>query len=148
MSSFESFAAKSISDHEIQIFFRIDGIAIASGPGISLAAAAPGPGIPEDQTAALAGRYGKTPIWKRERSSGVGQDFHPHIRDVVGGKREDLATRWSLDDAARRLVGSAALYGEDTARTARVEKQMFLSFNEAAQKRTLSPGRAPATPTQ
>jgi len=135
MSLFESFAAKIISDHEIQIFYRIDGVNIVSGPGISLAAAAPGPGIPEDQAAALAGRYGKTPIWKRAASSGVGQDFHPHIRDVVGGKREDLATRWSLEDAARRLVGSAALYEEDIARTARVEKQMFLSFNEAARKR-------------
>ena len=138
MSLFESFATKIISDHEIQILFRIDGVDIASGPDIGLAAAASGPGIPEDQKAALAGRYGKTAIWKREPSSGVGQDFHPHIRDVVGGKREDLATRWSLDDAARRFIETAALYDQDTDRSARVEKQMLLSFNEAARKRLAS----------
>lgn len=138
MSLFESLAAKVIFDHEIQMLFRIDGVDIASGPNINFAAAAAGPGIPEDQNAALAGRYGKTAIWKREPSSGVGQDFHPHIRDVVGGKRGDLATRWSLDDAARRFIDSAALYDQDTDRSVRVEKQMFLTFNEAARKRLAS----------
>jgi len=135
MSLFESFSAKIISDHEIQFLFRFDGVDIASGPDISLSAVASGPGIPEDQKAALAGRYGTTAIWKRERSSGTGHDFHRHIRDVVGGKREDLATRWTLDDAARRLIASADLYEEQTDRGLRVEKWMVLAFSDAARKR-------------
>jgi hypothetical protein len=81
MSLFESLAAKVIFDHEIQMLFRIDGVDIASGPNINFAAGSGRPGIPEDQNAALAGRYGKSAIWKREPSSGVGQDFpSPHPR--------------------------------------------------------------------
>ncbi len=135
MSSFESFAAKIISDHEIQILYRIDGIDIASGPNTTLSAIASAPGIPDDQKAALTGRYKETAIWKRELSTGVGQDFHNHIREVVGGKREDLATRWTLDDTAKRFLESAALYERETDRMSRVNKRMILSFNDVAQKR-------------
>ncbi len=135
MSLFESFAARIVSDHEIHLLFRIDGVDIGSGPDLTLSAIASGPGIPEDQKAALAGRYGGSAIWKRDRSSGTGRDFHSHIRDVVGGRREDLAARWTLDDAARRLVESAGLYEEQTERGARTEKRMVLSFNDAARKR-------------
>lgn len=135
MSLFETFAAKIISDHEIQILYRIDGIDVAAGPKTTLSAMASGAGIPDDQKAALTGRYGQTAIWKRDLSTGVGQDFHHHIRDVVGGKREDLATRWTLDDAIRRFLDSAALYELETSRMARVDKCMILSFNDAARQR-------------
>ena len=134
MSLFELFAAKIISDHEIQILYRIDGIDIAAGPKTTLSAIASGPGIPNDQNAALTGQYAQTAIWKRDPSTGVGRDFHSHIRDVVGGKREDLATRWTLDGVAKRFLDSAALY-EATDRTARVDKRMILSLSDAAQRR-------------
>jgi hypothetical protein len=135
MSLFNSLATKQIADHEIQIFFRIDGVDITSGPDTRLLSMASGPGIPVDQQKALSGRYAGNTIWKREQSSGTGQDFHRHIRDVVGGKREDLATRWTLDDTASRFVGSADLYDQDVDRGGRIKKRMILSFNDAAQKR-------------
>lgn len=138
MTLFESFAARVVSDHEIQLLFRIDGVDITAGPGITLSAVASGPGIPDDQKAALAGRYGSAAIWKRDGSSGTGQDFHGHIRDVVGGRREDLATRWTLDDAARRFVEAAGLYEEQADRAARSDKRMVLAFNEAARQRLAS----------
>lgn len=135
MSLFNSLAAKPISEHEIQIFFRIDGIDIASGPGTRMQSMANTPGTPADQNAALAGRHGASAVWKREKSSGTGHDFHNHIREVVGGRREDLATRWTLDEAASRFVASADLYDQDVERGERIKKRMVLSFNEAAQKR-------------
>lgn len=138
MSLFQSFAARVISDHEIQVLFHIDGVDIATGPATKLAAMASAPGMPDDQKEALQGRYGQTAIWKRDLSSGVGQDFHRHIRDVVGGKREDLATRWTLDDPATRLVASAALYDRETDQGDRVAKRMVLSFNEVARKRLVA----------
>lgn len=137
-SQFPPFATKVISDHEIQIFYRIDGIDVASGPKMVLGKLAAAPGIPEDQMPALQGRYGQLDVWKRDKSTGVGQDFHRHIRDVIGGRRADLATRWSLDDTARAFLASASLYEADTAPKLRVKKHLVLTFSDAARRRLAS----------
>jgi hypothetical protein len=129
------FAAKTLSEHEIQILYRIDGLDVGLGPITTLTEVADGPGIPADQVPALQGRYAETKIWKRALSSDAGQDFHRHIREIVGGKREDLATRWMLDDTARRLLDQADLYEQQIDPALRIGKRLALLLTDAANAR-------------
>jgi hypothetical protein len=129
------FAAKTLSDHEIQVLYRIDGLNASSGPATTLAELAAGPGIAEDQIAALEGRYGEAKVWKRAASNDAGQDFHRHIREMVGGHREGLATRWTLDDAARTFVESASLYEQETDPVLRIGKRLVLLLNDSSRER-------------
>jgi hypothetical protein len=132
------FAAKTLSDHEIQVLYRIDGLNASSGPATTLAELAAGPGIAEDQIAALEGRYGEAKVWKRAASNDAGQDFHRHIREMVGGHREGLATRWTLDDAAGTLVESASLYEQEIDPVLRISKRLVLLLTDSSRERLRS----------
>jgi hypothetical protein len=132
------FAAKTLSDHEIQILYRIDGLNASSGPATTLAELAAAPGIAEDQIAALEGRYGGAKVWKRAASNDAGQDFHRHIREMVSGHQEGLATRWSLDDAARTFVESASLYEQDIDPVLRISKRLVLLLSKSSKERLRS----------
>jgi hypothetical protein len=129
------FATATLAEHEIQILFRIDGLDVASGPATTFADLAEGPAIPADQIPALQGRYRGTKVWKRAPSGDAGQDFHRHIRDIVGGKREDLAIRWMPDDTARRLLDRADLYEQQIDPALRSTKRLTLLLTDAAQAR-------------
>jgi hypothetical protein len=129
------FAAKLLAEHEIQILYRIDGLEIGPGPNTTLSDLADGPGIATDQVPALEGRLADTKVWKPATSSDAGQDFHRHIREIVGGRREDLATRWILDDGARRLLDRADLYEQEVDPGLRVTKRMALMLTDAANAR-------------
>ncbi len=129
------FAAKTLSEHEIQVLYRIDGLDVPSGPQTTLAELAAGPGIAEDQVAALEGRYGKAKVWKSAASNDAGQDFHRHIREMVGGHRAGLATRWTLDDTARTFVDSASLYEQETDPALRIGKRLVLLLNDSSRER-------------
>lgn len=130
-----SFAAEALSEHEIQILYRLDGLDPATGPTTTLARLAGGPGVPSDQEPALAGRYAGTRVWKRSPSGDAGQDFHRHIREIVGGQREDLATRWEPDEVAGRLLERADLYEQPVERGQRVDKRLALPLSAAARGR-------------
>jgi hypothetical protein len=132
---FAPFAGKTLAEHEIQILYRIDGLDIASGPSTTLADLADGPGVPADQIPALAGRYAQAKIWKRSTSTDAGQDFHRHIREIVGGTREDLATRWMPDDTARQFLDQADLYEQRIDPTLRTSKRLTLLLTDAANER-------------
>ena len=131
-----SIFATTVSDHEVQIFYEADGIDPAIGPRLRLAALAGDSdlGIPHDQKAVLTGRYRDEWIWTRASKLDEGQDFHPHIRDIVGGRRQRLATFWMLDDVARRFMRSASLHGKDRD-TPYVRKRLALAFSKAARRR-------------
>src|SRR5262249_19249683 len=109
-----SLAGKLLTDHEIFVFYDIFGLSSSSRPPLRPAdlTRGAGLGVPDDQKRALAGRYGEKSIWKRHSDPAAGADFHEHIRDLVGGRREDLVTLWSLDATARRFLESASLYEE------------------------------------
>jgi hypothetical protein len=126
-----------VSDHEIHIFYEIDGLPPSVGPALKLATLTHGTalGVPDDQKTALRDRYGDKAIWKRASDPAAGEDFHEHIRDIVGGRREDLATFWTLDETARHFVESASLYEEATEPKARVKKRLVLTFSKAAKQR-------------
>jgi hypothetical protein len=129
------FAAKTLSEHEIHILYRIDGLDIASDPTTRMSALVDGPGIPADQIPGLEDRYADDKIWKRATSNDAGQDFHTHIREIVGGKREDLATRWIPDDTARRFLDQADLYEEEVDPALRSSKRLALLLTDAANAR-------------
>jgi hypothetical protein len=129
------FAARILSAHEIQILYRIDGLAIGTGPRTTLSQLADGPGIPTDQLPALQGRHATTKVWKRAPANDAGQDFHRHIREIVGGQREDLATRWVPDDTARRFLDRADLYEQPIDPTLRIVKRLALLLSDAATAR-------------
>jgi hypothetical protein len=131
------FAAKTISDHEIHVLYKIDGVDVSSGPSVTLSQLTQGSaiGVPDDQRAALGGRYAQATVWKRATSTDVGQDFHNHIREIISGRREDLATLWTLDDTARRFLESASLYEQATDQAARVKKGLALTLSKAAKQR-------------
>ncbi|MFO1082123.1 MAG: hypothetical protein U1E23_16020 [Reyranellaceae bacterium] len=130
-----SFAAETLSEHEILLLHRIDGLDLARGPTTTLGQIADGPGIPADQKAALAGRYAASPVWKRAATSEAGQDFHRHIREIVGGQREDLATRWEPDELGRRFLERADLYDREVEPAQRAAKRLALRLSAAARSR-------------
>jgi hypothetical protein len=134
------FAAKALAEHEIQILYRIDGLSMASGPTTTLLNLADATAVPADQVRALEDRYAATVAWTRAPSSDAGQDFHPHIHDIVGGKREDLATRWVLDETARRLLDRADLYEQETDPALRISKRLILQVTDVAQARLIRHG--------
>jgi len=132
-----AFAAKTISDHEIHILYKIDGVDVSAGPSVALSQLAHGSaiGVPDDQKAALEGRYAQATVWKRNTSTDAGQDFHNHIREIISGRREDLATLWTLDDTAKRFLESASLYEEAKDQALRVKKCLILTLSKAATQR-------------
>jgi hypothetical protein len=134
MATSAAMLTTKLSDHEIHVFYEIDGVDPSAGPNIMLPALGRGTGlgVPDDQKPALRDRYDDKAIWTRAEGLAAGSDFHAHIRDIVGGRREDLATFWVLDETARRFVDSAALYTEETDRAARVNKRVALTFSKAA----------------
>jgi hypothetical protein len=132
-----SFALKRISDHEIHIFYRVDGLQSSTGPSLVLSDLAGGTGlcIPEDQKAALGARYGAEFIWKQELQPELGEDFHAHIRQILAGQRADLATTWVLSGIAQRFVDSASLYEESFDPKHRIRKCLALQLSQAAKDR-------------
>jgi hypothetical protein len=137
MTSAAAIFTTSVSDHEIHVFYEIDGLSPSTGPGVMLAALGRGTGlgVPDDQKPALRERHDDKAIWKRASDLAAGEDFHEHVRRIVGGWREDLATFWTLDGTARRFVESAALYEEKTDPKERVKKRLALTFSKAAKDR-------------
>ena len=109
---FEAFAAAETSDHEIQIFYRIDELPESAAMAL-LGQIEMCPGMPDDQKAALNGRYGSARIWKKSASSGVGHDFHNHVRELINGRKPELIKRLTLDDTARLFLSTPAVYEQD-----------------------------------
>ena len=120
------------SDHEIQIFYRIDELPESAAMAL-LGQIEMCPGMPDDQKAALNGLYGSAPIWKKAASSGVGHDFHKHVRELIDGRKPELIQRLTLDDTARLFLSTPALYEND--REVRRKRKLLLSLSEAAQRR-------------
>lgn len=142
MSVLSSIAAHAVADHEIVIYYDVDGIHPTKGPGIQFSKLANSSSFPSDQSPALAGRYGRKAVWRMEESRVAGGDFHDHIGNILSGKRPDHVTFWEMTPEAARLLKTADLYAEDTAREARVAKSLTLAFSKAAQRRLLEHGIA------
>jgi len=136
-------ASASLADHEIHVFFEIAGVPLG-GPAIHLSDLAAGEStcIPADQRHALAGRYRKQPIWQ-EAIADVGPDIYDHLRDIVAGRRKDLATVWRLTPQAERLLASADLYEEEQPADQRVAKRLEVTLSKRALARLLGHGLAP-----
>src|SRR6266566_218701 len=133
-SAWASLATKTLADHEITLFYQIDGLDIGKGPDVyfrDLLSEERDETIPRDQREALGGRYEFMPTWRkvypapdRNTEIAIGADLHPNIRSILAGTRPDLATRWLLTDNARRLLANADLYPLDKTGTERVKKVM------------------------
>jgi len=136
-------ASASLADHEIHVFFEIAGVPLG-GPTICLSDLAVGESacIPADQRHALAGRYRKQPVWQ-EATADVGPDIYDHLRDIVAGRRKDLATVWRLTPQAERLLASADLYEEEQPAEQRVAKRLEVTLSKRAQARLLGHGMEP-----
>jgi hypothetical protein len=144
-SPLHGIAAAALAEHEIVLFFPVDGIDPARGPQVRFGQLAGGHGgdpFPPDQEEALMARYAADPLWQvlapgEHDKTGfvVGEDLHPHIRDILSGARTDLATRWILAANARRLLASADLYRDDKPPAQRSRKAIVLEFAQAAERR-------------
>lgn len=151
MDDLDSLSTTSVADHEIVVFYDVDGLNPETGPTVAvsgmshtsaampLKAAELATGdvgyFPADQFAALRGRYGKETVWKRITDRGVGSDFHEHIAGMLRGVRPDLVTYWKLADPFRRLLERADLYEEAVAKDERTRKSLALNLSKAASRR-------------
>src|ERR1700704_1219988 len=154
-SAWASLAAKTLADHEITLFYQIDGLDIGKGPDVyfrDLLSKEADDTIPQDQREALSGRYEFMPMWRKiEPAAGgkteiaIGSDLHSNIRSILAGARPDLATRWLLTDNARRFLTSADLYALDADESAieRVKKEIVYEPSSATERRFATLGIKP-----
>ncbi len=121
-------APQQIAEHEIHLFYEFDDIPL-SGPTISLGDLVTGnpDWTPADQLGALSGRYRNEKIWEKT-TGGAGADFYTHLKDIIDGRREDLATFWRLAPHAKLFLTSANLYDTDVPQTERVRKRIILTL--------------------
>src|ERR1700736_2444057 len=136
-------AAHSLADHEIHLFYEIDGLRLdipATTFGSLFGNMADC--FPPDQLSALKNRYRNDPIWQAAEGD-VGVDYHDHVRDLAAGRRKDLAVLWKLAPTAERLLKRADLYEEGTPPTERVRKRLILNLSDRSQVRMRTAGLAP-----
>jgi hypothetical protein len=135
-------ALQTLVDHEIHMFFEFDGVPL-TGPRTTLGdlVSDKSAWIPTDQVPALRGRYRDERIWQKGQGS-AGSDFYEHLADMVDGRRDDLATFWTLSAHATDLVANADLYEEDTLRADRVRKQIVMSLGDRRSDRLRTHGVA------
>src|SRR4051794_11720070 len=150
-----SLAAKTLADHEITLFYQVDGLDIAKGPDVyfrDLLSKEADDTIPRDQREALSGRYEFIPMWRKIDSDAkgkteiaIGADLHPNVRNILAGARFDLATRWLLTDNARRLLTSADLYAFDADKPGveRIKKAIVYEPSSATERRFATLGIKP-----
>src|SRR5690349_10071545 len=100
----QTIAQAALADHEVNMFYEIDGLNGLSGPGVPLApeftshralrmedlVAGEGRSVPDDQKPALRGRYAKHEVWSRISWEDGHTDFHQHVHDVISGSRQNL----------------------------------------------------------
>jgi hypothetical protein len=140
-----SIAPKPVSDHEIIVFYDVDNIDVADGPGTTFGRLLPVSGsgpLPADQEEACRGRHANGFIWRQAEPDDagrtafrVGEDLHPHIRDILTGARNDLATRWLPTEQTTRLLASADLYEQHKPAAERSRKLIVLKRTAAAEAR-------------
>ena len=138
-----SIASIGLADHEIHVFFEVVGVPLR-GPELTLSdlATQGGDCIPPDQLEALTGRYRHRKVW-REATTDVGPDIYDHLRDIIAGRRKDLATVWRLTPQAEQLVATADLYEENQPVQKRVAKRLDLTPGKRASARLFSLGVEP-----
>jgi hypothetical protein len=144
-SVWSSLATKPLAEHEIVIFYDIDGLNIEMGPETTFRELAPEYGaspLPPDQLEALQHRYANDWVWRQAEPDEadrtafkIGGDLHPHIRHILSGARVDLATRWLPTETTTRLLEKADRYEEDKPQSARIRKALLLNYTKAAQDR-------------
>jgi len=143
--NWKTIAATPVAEHEVIVFYDVDGLSLSGGPGLSfrdlcqVEASAP---YPEDQRAAMQGRYADEPVWRLaepddagKTAFAIGADLHPHIQAILSGARTDLASRWLLTENAIRLLDRADLYETTTPPEARIRKSIVFAQTPAAQRR-------------
>src|ERR1700722_532706 len=136
-------APRTLAEHEIHLFYEFDGIPIR-GPTMTFGSLMTnGPTwVPTDQAPALRGRYRDERIWQ-ESEGNAGSDFYDHLADIVDGRRQDLATFWTLSSHAMDFVTSADLYEKDTPRGYRTCKRIVMLLGEGRLDRLRTHGVAP-----
>jgi len=152
-ASWSNVLNRPVGDHELAIFYEMDGIDPTTGPNLRFGHLAESEAIdclPSDQKDAVVDRYSKDVLWRQVRSEpsgkteiAIGDDLHPHIRDILSGARADLATRWVLTDNAQRLLRSADLYSEKISPAGRIRKSIVLKHSQAAMRRHAAAGLKP-----
>jgi hypothetical protein len=135
-------APQQIAEHEVHFLYEFDGLPL-TGPSITFGylGASKFGWIPDDQLAALRGRYRNEKIWEKA-VGGAGTDFYSHLKQIVDGQREDLATFWRLTPHAKSFLTSADLYEKDTPRSERVRKQIVLTLPDSKMQRLAAHGVA------
>lgn len=143
-----------VAEHEIHVLYEIDGVSHVDGPArmrlgnlldVEDATRRP-PGIPEDQLAALKGRYAGKQVWKRlPPGNHRADEFVAHASDLLNGRRELLCTVWALTDEASRFLADAHLNAEDTPTIPAARKHVCLELRPAAEARLRANGIAPST---
>jgi hypothetical protein len=141
--SWSRIATKIVEDHEIHLFYEFDGVRM-SGPAITLGELAGGnpKWLPADQMPALQGRYQGEKIWEKTTAQ-IGSDLYDHLQDIVAGRRQDLATAWTLTEQAKLLLERADRYEESTPPESRVRKRIVLTLGKSAGKRLTAHRLAP-----
>ncbi len=136
-------ASRALSDHELHLFYEFDGIAL-SGPTLTLGdlATAKAAWLPPDQVPALRERYGDEKVWDKAIGDTAG-DLYQHFADIIDGRSEELASRWTLSGHAKDLITSADLYRADVPRGGRVRKRMDIYFGKRQSERLRAHAVAP-----
>jgi hypothetical protein len=133
--SWSKIASEIVADHEIHLFYEFDSLGV-EGPATRLGDLVDGntDWLPGDQVTALRGRYHDEKVWEKTTAD-VGGDFYDHLRDLVAGRCEELATFWRLTAQAMRLLGTADLYEESTPRESRIRKRLALTLSKQGSER-------------
>jgi hypothetical protein len=145
-------APRPLAESAIHLIYEIDGLnhaqpALPTLGGIAGSRAAEKDSVqsvPEDQIAALAGRYAAEPIWQRHDAASQGPDFHDHIGRLLTGKTASLSSLWRLAPQAKRLIATADLYEDNTDPKLRSKKHLVLGLSAAAAKRLSAAGIDPS----
>jgi hypothetical protein len=153
----QTIAQAALADHEINMFYEIDGLPELVGPNVLLVrkpelrralrmedlVADRCPGVPDDQKPALRGRYAKLEVWSTTSREDSQTDFHQHVHDVISGTKRNLLALYKLEPYARRLLDRADMYTDAADREQRIAKAMRLTFSRAAQGRLREHGLTP-----
>lgn len=156
-AAFLEVSSTRLQDHEVHLFYRLRPLSPETGPDLTFqdltCAASPGEKtakavLPHDQYEVLRGRYEAKPVWQIAGSEGaqkpwpISKDLKGEIRDILGGKRPQLATQWMLAAHAKRLLQKGDLAPEGAPQKVSAKK-LCLSFTKAAEKRVAAAGIAP-----
>lgn len=138
-----------LQDHEVYLFYRFKPMDLETGPDLSFQDLICGSEaeditakavLPKDQYDVLKTRYAEQSVWQMTGSEGaqrpwsVSSDLITEIRDILGGRRPELATQWTLGVHAKRLLQKGDLANEGGAEKVRAKK-LCLSHSKAAEKR-------------